>query len=278
MVNTYDATKTVAVPDEDNYSWALYGKESHTVDIDVRNYLDELRINEKDIEYKISLNGKTPVYDDNGELTGYEEADETTLGNLVSLTGQDNKSLDTEYTLKGKQDNATAEQDFHSWSLNINNLSEIYNSRKDSNYVEDFIITVSIQSVKPYKSVINLDFILYSADPPMCYRLIEYSNYYELIIMAESEPEELTLYWPQGISIDNTNPLTYTDGFVQREIVKSDDGYSMKLENPLKAMGSTSIYFFKDSGNSKISVPTADKVPIKSQENTYIKNQICVTK
>jgi hypothetical protein len=276
MVNTYDAVKTVALPDEDNYSWGLYGEDSHTVDIDIRNYLDELRINDKDIEYTVSLKGKLPVYED-GEVTGYEEMDKETLATLATLTSED-KTLDTEYVLESKSNEGSYKKTADSWCLNITDINSAYNSKSETSYVDNFIITVVVQATKPYRSVINLDFVIYSAEPPSSYRLIEYSNYYELVIMAEVEPESLTLHWPKGISIDNTNPLTYTDNFTQREISENSDGYSMCIEKPLKAQGSASIYFFKDIGNSAVAVPQASKVPIKSEKETYMKNQICVTK
>lgn len=74
------------------------------------------------------------------------------------------------------------------------------------------------------------------------------SPYAELILMANSVGTgsmgsvQPYLTWPQDLSIDNTNGLTFGADFVQQ---KGMTDRNMQISRPLRAEESESVYFFK---------------------------------
>jgi hypothetical protein len=110
-----------------------------------------------------------------------------------------------------------------------------------------------VKSSAPYEKTLQLTFNVYPAGSGVTYEVVDSANslYAELIIRNDTAQEvQPTLEWPDTLSIDNTNELTFSyegGAFTQQPGI---DERNMQLSRALKLKESVSIYFFKsDNGN-----------------------------
>lgn len=228
-------------------TWQLYGGSKHIITILVQNYYDELRVEEMEITYTT----KVSVKDKNGnEISFSESSTRPTLTN--SNTGQNG------YVMTGNH------QVTDTLQLTIPSYTEW-------NYQEGTIISVEITSSKPYEKTLKLNFQIFATDVTLQYRVIdtEGSPYAQLVIMTNVESGSGTasvqpyIKWPESLSIDNTNKLTFTrveDGsFVQQDGIEERN---MQISESLPTGRSEAIYFFKENTQKNYSVTDTVVLPV----------------
>ena len=205
-------------------TWNLYGGGAHEITFELRNYYDDLRITQGQIKYKVSAEAKTP-------------ADESGSGRPIS-------GLATVSVTSGTLGTAgTEEKAAQKITLSIADEEAV-------SYQDGTEVIVTIQSTSPYKKTMMLHFLLYQVDTYLSYKIQDSagSPYAELILMANSVGTGSTgsvqpyLTWPQDLSIDNTNGLTFGADFVQQDGMTDRN---MQISRPLRAEESESVYFFK---------------------------------
>lgn len=217
--------------------WNLYGGGEHQVSIHLRNYYDELRVTEENIEYQASVE----VLDKDGQ----------TINNVATLeiTGQTGDQTGTKVvgTLVADSAGKEVRQEL---VLNIK-------SHEQTKYDEGTTVEVTIQSTKPYKKEMKLGFKLYKVDTYLSREIRDKVNspYAEMIIMTNVVGENAEggiggikpyLQWSEDLSIDNTNNMTFqydeNGNFIP---VKGLEDRKIQIDKPLVAGESRSIYFFK---------------------------------
>jgi hypothetical protein len=225
---------TYAFPAEQSGEWYLYGSGKHEISIEVRNYSDKLRVTEDKINY-----------------TAWIETSEDYSGTPSLSVGEDSDG-NSEGESEGKLDRALDGGQDAEMKADILTLTIPEDDETDSG--EESEISVVLRSSSPYEKTIRLKFILKKSEQKITYRVNDYvgSPYAELVIMSDGEmsedDEKITLVWPKGLSIDNTNALTFSvnDGSASGMEIKAEgSSYRMELSRALKAGESTSIYFFK---------------------------------
>lgn len=238
--------------DVQNGTWTLYGGGEHEIEINVRNYYDELRVMDQDITYKTEV---TSVPADGGNTYDVSKVEFKTA----------ETPSESEYTL-GKDT-----QKDHKWTLKIPS----YNS---SAYDDGTVVKVTIQSTSPYVRTMELNFELYSVDTSLKYEVKDSpgSLYAELVIMtnlittnegeSQNDTVQPTIIWPEDLSIDNTNDLTFTDAPDFKQQAGMTDR-RMKTSQSLKVGRSESIYFFKTDKNKNYS--TDGTVVVTPVSGTY---------
>ena len=204
-------------------TWQLYGGSTHSTEIQIQNYYDKERITEGTIEGNVSIKVKDP---DGSSITG--------TGDNFPSVGQ------TSFTLAPASSGEMTAQPI---TLNIPDTASW-------NYADQTVVTVEITSTRPYKKTLTLNFELYASDINLKYRMVDSvgSPYAELILMTNVEAGtgvQPTLIWPDALSIDDTNKLTFTysgSDFIQESGLIDRN---MQISEPLAAGRSESIYFFK---------------------------------
>ena len=221
-------------------TWQLYGGAEHNITIHVQNYYDSLRINEKDITYTVSSSVNPPSGSSyNGSI-------------ILSST------------------NGTLEHD----KASTDAITMTIPAYTTSPYEDKTNVQVEIKSTKPYTKIIKLNFELYQANADLRYRVIDSvgSPYAELVLMTYASSEITPdITWPNGLSIDNTNPLTYKadesgNGFTQQHIYNITADYQTTISRALNPGESETIKFFKDDISKNYSV--SDKV-VTQENGTY---------
>ncbi len=230
-------------------SWYLYGAGKHEIKIQVQNYYDELRTTEKEITYTAEISVK--------------KADGTSIqtdGSGLQLLGEDGNSI-SGGTLTGKV------QSVQTVTLSIPAYT-------DWNYEDGTDVTVKLKSSTPYSKTLTSHFTLYATDTTLKYEVIDSvgSPYAELILMTNIDGTvgvQPYLSWPDDLSIDNTNSLTfaYKAGIFTQQTEMTDR--NMQISEDLKIGRSESIYFFKAD-------PTKDyscgKTIVNPENNKYTIN------
>lgn len=226
-------TEMTADADNGSYSfvspesgtWHLYCGEEHTVEFNILNHYDNLRITQNVIKYTATVDAK--------DFNGVTLKDST--GNL--LTGSQN--LGEAPATEG----AKYEQKSQKLILTI-----------PGGYTEDKTVTVEITSSEPYKKTLELNFVVHPAGTGLFYEVVDTANspYAELIIRNDTvEDIAPTIDWSgTSLSIDNTNELTFKyDGnaFIQQPDMENK---KMTVSRALKPNESVSIYFFKSEPKS----------------------------
>lgn len=207
--------------------WYLYGANTHSVKIRLQNYFDELRVTEKDIAYT----GEVSVYGADGT-----EITKTSGGAFPGL--EQGGQIFSEGTLQASGNGSKVQEEI---LLSIPSYT-------DWNYADGTVVTAKIASTSPYRKTLTLKFVLYAADTTLKYKVIDSagSPYAELILMTNAEGTvQPYLEWADALSIDNTNPLTftYTDGVFTQQSGMA--GRNMQVSEALSTGRSESIYFFK---------------------------------
>lgn len=226
-------TEMTADADNGSYSfvspesgtWHLYGGEEHTVEFNILNHYDNLRITQNVIKYTATVDAK--------DFNGVTLTDST--GNL--LTGSQN--LGEAPVTEGTK----YEQKSQKLILTI-----------PGGYTEEKTVTVVITSTKPYKKTLELNFVVHPAGKGLIYEVVDSVNspYAELIIRNDTDKEvQPTIKWDEtSLSIDNTNELTfkYADGaFTQQAGIENK---VMQISRNLNIGESVSIYFFKSESKN----------------------------
>lgn len=207
-------------------TWYLYGASKHSIEIQIQNYFDELRITKQDIAYK----GSITVQDEDGNVSAADAEHVKLMNGSQTFASGTLKTGDEEQSQK---------------------LTLEIPSHTDWQYANGTTVIVKIKSTSPYKKTLTMKFILYATDTNLKYRITDSSGspYAELILMTNVEGTDGVkpyLVWSQELEIDNTNPLTfsYTNGaFTQQSGMTARN---MQISESLKAGRSETIYFFKN--------------------------------
>lgn len=233
--------------------WHLYGGEAHEISFQVRNYADTKRVTEDEISYSASVISK--------------KADGTEIKNLATIKKNDE-------TVQNTQD-TTVTSVLPGKSPTRDLLVLAIQDSKTNSYDEGTEVVVTIASISPYKKTMEFHFKLYTVETYLSYEVKDSvdSPYAELFIMTNivdgssngNGGVQPTLVWPQELSIDNTNSLTYTDGFTQAEGIENR---KMKISQELKAGESESIYFFKSNPKKNYSKKRTIVEPGQNSEYT----------
>lgn len=227
-------------------TWSLYGSGQHDITIRVQNYFDNLRITEQEIAYE----GSVTVQDADGkDITKASggEFPELKIGTEIFSKGT---LTPAESDKKAQTDMTLSIPAYTAW-----------------NYADGTVVTARIKSTSPYKKTLTMKFVLYAVDTTLKYRIVDSvgSPYAELILMTNADKSvQPWLKWPESLSIDNTNPLTYTyaNGAFTQQAGMTDR--NMQISQALKNGQSESIYFFKNNTSENyakdetIVVPTSD--------------------
>ncbi len=207
--------------------WYLYGGGSHEIVIELRNYYDSMRITKSDIEYTVNV---------------AVESDKASA-NLAYLTNENGAPIAggtlayDEGTVGGMANQKVV--------LNIKALGG------DISYEDETVVTVTIESTKPYVKTIQLKFKLFTWDELLLYEVKDDVNslFAELIIMAGdfASDSDIQPYiqWSEDLQIDNTNALTYN---YKNGVFTQQDGMmerNMQVSHSFNASQSESLYFFK---------------------------------
>ena len=211
-------------------AWSLYGGGEHSIPIRVRNYYDELRVTQNEITYSVSLKdpGKTGAT--------------ITAGSKDATTG----TLSLGKTDDGKLYDAAEQQ----LTLTI-----------PDDYEDGSVITVTIESERPYVKTMTLSFTVYTVSRGLTYKVIDSdgSPFAELVIMNGTE-EDVTpvITWnATKLFIDDTNELTFTataagDSHTFTKQFGIETG-EMEVSKAIASHQSVSIYFFKANSSEKYS-------------------------
>lgn len=227
-------------PESTEGTWLLYGGVEHKLTINVQNYFDDERITDYVILYKVSSSVTVP------------EGSDSYKGSIVLS--------EKSGTLPKSVKSAKA-------------LTVTIPAYTDAQYDDGTVVTVVVQSTKPYTKELTLHFKLYSADANLRYKVIdsEKSPYAELVIMAGAIADpgiKPVLKWANALSIDNTNPLTFTmdeGGNITQQ--PGMPGRNMELSEYMNAGRSESIYFFK--ADKQKNYTTEEKIVLPDEDGTY---------
>lgn len=227
--------------------WSLYGASAHNVTIQVQNYFDELRITEEPIKYE----GSVTVQDADGK----EIAKESGSSFPELKNGSDLFSNGT-LAPNGSSKKAASE------------ITLVIPSYTDWNYKDGTVVTAKIESTSPYRKTLTMKFVLYATDTTLKYEVVDSagSPYAELILMTNVSGEVWPyLQWSEKLSIDNTNPLTYTyeNGIFSQQ--GQMENRHMQLSQALETGRSESIYFFKSDTSENYSQPTTVVNPVNER-------------
>jgi hypothetical protein len=277
-VGSGSGEETYAFPEEQSDEWYLYGPAGHEITIKLSNYSDNYRITKKDITYQAEVEIEAPsgtapeslnTWKNRISLTKTESiggagASAGSGDATVSSTGTSSGTL----TLSGNMDGSTKSQD--TLSLTIPDC----NSNSGGTDIPDGTkVTLILTSKSPYEKTIKLAFILCREKEEVKYQVVDSvgRRYAELILMTDKaiEKDKLTLQWSKNLSIDNTDPLTYTYNQKSGKFTPSAgiEDRKMAISQTLKEDQSESIYFFKSDTNLDYS--TNGTVTVNSADGTY---------
>lgn len=231
MVNAMGSTSNVYVfgPESTEGSWHVYGGNEHDLIINLQNYYDELRITQSALNFTAAVETVIPE----GSTAGYAASNVTVTPQSGMLSG-------------GTQKNQQVQVSIPSYDA--------------SSYEDGTVVTVTVSSLAPYEKSLVFHFVLYKSAPKLSYRVIDNakSPYAELqLLVGEIGGESIapTLIWPETLSIDNANPLTFK--IVDGEIRQQDGmaARNMEISQPLLNRESESIYFFKNDTTANYTCP-----------------------
>ncbi len=230
----------------------LYGGDEQTIKFIVRNYFDNIRINEEKIDYYILL--------------------ETSIPNVVLTNGENVISGQTNYSLSGGS---------------LNSEQYVLSVPKDG-YTEGQTIKITVSSNKPYNKTMILNFILHINVYDLQYYVIdsELSSYAELVIMSNIAipANSIVIDWfdvnndglTNNLQIDCTN-INILEPDLTWGINNPKDSFLSKaiITRNMAAIESISIYFFKSDKNKNYSTEKDEILNYisigveKSLDNTY---------
>lgn len=198
----------------------LYGGEAKSLSFQVQNYFDDLRINEKDVSYTVSLSC------DRNDYSGYSFS----AGSAGSYTLSKGAKAINGYTV---------------------NLPEGYAALHGNTTV-----TATVKSTNPYVKEMKLHFVLHGQPEPVVYRVEDQvgGTYATLIVMASEtiNAGNLKLDWSAVNSGSNllqvdTNSKHILDGSLVLTTNDPNSGFlnQATTTQPMEENESILIYFFK---------------------------------
>lgn len=240
-------------------SWDLYGASQHEIKVIVQNYYDAFRVTKEEIAYT----GSVTVTDADGNEIKKASPEAEGSGTPYPVWKQGDQIF-SNGTLpageNGKQETTL--------TLQIPSYTEW-------NYTDGTVVTAKLTSTVPYRKTLTLKFILYATDTTLKYQVVDSvgSPYAELILMTnvdEAAGVKPTLQWSDDLSIDNTNPLTFTydkdsGAFTQQNGMENRN---MQISQSLQAGRSESIYFFKTDTTKDYS--KEETIVNPGGENNYV--------
>lgn len=199
-------------------SWDLYGGGEHEINIELRNYYDELRVTQEDIAFTVKVTENASVNKNSGSFAANEDGTYAQQSDTLKLTIPSGYKEGDEVAVTVASTSPYKKTIELSFKLHVSDHGLTYR-------VVDAVYS-------PYAEL-------------------------EIMNGTDNEAE-ITLNWNiSELFIDNTNELTFNVGsdgiFTPQEGTK--DG-NMKLSRPLKANESVSIFFFKNDTSRNYS--TAD--------------------
>lgn len=249
MVSEEEAQESYQFPKKEEKTWHLYGGAEHTIPIQLCNYYDALRVTQSEISYRATLFVTSPE-------------GETIPSSLSYLVLENEENYATGQAIESvigekKEGNDSYEMEAENLILNIKKYADV-------KYKDGTTVKLLIESIAPYEKVTELNFILHHEDSYLSYEIKDSSgsSYAELIINnalddigEEGQKVQPYLSWPEELSIDNTNPLTYIysgengnpSTFTQQQIEIQGQMRRMQISEPMKTNESSSIYFFKSN-------------------------------
>ena len=228
--------------------WYLYGNHEHKVHLQVRNYFDDLRIENSEIRFM----GEVVVQDSEGRRISMKKGSSFP----VLKQGEDKFSEGLFLNTSEKQ----------SMALTLEIPSSLA-----WDYENGSTVTVKIRSVKPYKKTLIMNFILIRTDAELKYKVIDSAGrlYAELIIISDrADTPQPYITWSDSLSIDNTNSLTFicaNGNFMQQPGMESRN---MQISQPLKTGQSETICFFKN--DLSVDYTKSETIVKPDTENRYI--------
>lgn len=276
LVPTTNASQYKFFPGNAKYNeLSVYGGELSDIEINVVNFFDDERISEAyDIEYKVRIL-KTNV---NGVYLMKGDHVNAANSQIVYAGSSGDAESESQMLLPDILHHSNNGKVWDRWVLHIPR-------HEIAQYNDGTVISVVLESVAPYHETVVLNFRLYAFDPKLSYSVTENNFYYEMKISSVSDVGDITLHWPQGLSLDDTNPLTYNYSSgefiptpVYEETTSYGKGYYLKVNNgsdgyALHSGETVSIFFYKEPDTSTICNTTADVVPV----GTIMTNPICPT-
>lgn len=267
-----------AFPDVQSGTYYLYGGGAHDITIKVQNFSDSQRITAQDITYTVALAVEEPIPEKTEDSSNSGDSGDSKSASYaaddVSLTVS-SEAVNGTYTLTGGAQNTDE------WRLSVKSYTE-------KPYKDGTIVTVTISGTSPYTKTIQLNFMLYSVDTALRYKVVDSagSPYAELIITTNvvttqsSQGTAATkvqpyLTWPtDSLYIDNTNNLTYEYSGGKFDQQDGMTAGNMQISKELVPGESESIYFFKADTSDNYSLseravtPSDGKYTIKIEKET----------
>lgn len=230
--------------EKEEETYHLYGGSCHTIPMRLCNYYDSLRITQTKIQYQVSLEASAG-------LASVKMADQD--GNLYTFAGENKNAEPLIQGTFGTDDAESAcEPEEQELILEIEPYA-------NENYQDGEEVKVVIESTAPYEKTMELHFVLHREEQDLSYEIQDSpGNAYAKLIMKNRVPNEEGgdnlarpyISWPEELSIDQTNDLTYQwdagrGEFVQQSIESQDAIRKMQISRALKMNESCSVYFFK---------------------------------
>lgn len=243
-------------------TWYLYGASEHKIKVKVQNYFDELRVTDGEIAYTGSVTVTGPdgqtIAKDAGTGSVYPEWKQGTGEKEETLVSFSSGTLDAK-TGDEKQNDTTLTLDIP--------------SHTQWNYTDGTVVTAKIVSTSPYKKTLTMNFVLYATDTTLKYQVVDSvgSPYAELILMTNVDSAiQPYLIWPDGLEIDNTNPLTFTYNSENGTFTQQSgmENRNMQISEPLQTGRSESIYFFKSDTSRNYSCE--ERIVVQDSSDKYV--------
>ncbi len=219
---TVDLFGNVNLDNSQKKTLSLYGGEDKNVGFSVQNYFDALRINQQTTSYKISVSCSDENY------TGF---------NLTDGTGE--SVTDTVYEIAGQVQ-----------SENSYNLSIL------SGYKNETAITVTVNTISPYKKTFILEIKLFSDDSPLLYMVDDSAGapYATLHLLANEQIDAGTVIVKLSsvntssniLLVDSTNNYVLNDDqTMPNSNYEGDILTNFVITKPLKKNQGVEIILFK---------------------------------
>lgn len=230
--------------EKEEETYHLYGGARHTIPMRLRNYYDSLRITQTKIQYRVSVEALEG-------LASVKMADQDEI--FCMSQGENERVKSSIQGTLGREDTESAcEPEEQELILEIEPYA-------NENYQDGEEVKVVIESTAPYEKTIELHFVLHREEHDLSYEIQDSpGNAYAKLIMKnrvpnEGEGDDLArpyIIWPEELSIDQTNPLTYQLDADHQELahqlIESQDAIrKMQISRALKMNESCSVYFFK---------------------------------
>ena len=215
---------------ETSFECDITGGDSKMVIFKVKNYMDAYRVNERETKYTVSMT----VENNAGGVAP------TLLDSSDAVVGSSTKTL-----AAGKD---------HTYKLKM-----------DSGYLDNAVVTVTVNSIEPYEKEMKLIFNLHTYDHRVSYVVSDSTSspYMELFVTAHYDdvlPGKLKIDWSNVNSASNALQIELGNYVLDADLTltankltssNSKDGYLLSVVNTKKInMGETVVFRFYKADSS----------------------------